>query len=95
MSLNLNISQMAQVWAELDGMRVSAGEQKVDAQLYIKIGNIEATNKTIRAHVHFITGGSSTSRIYELPADLGGRNFIAQAYEYLKTLPEFAGATDM
>ena len=26
--------------------------------------------------------------------DLNGKNFIAQAYNYLKTLPEFAGATD-
>ncbi len=25
---------------------------------------------------------------------LDGKNFIAQAYDHLKTLPEFAGATD-
>lgn len=26
--------------------------------------------------------------------DINGKNFIAQAYDHLKTLPEFAGATD-
>jgi hypothetical protein len=31
---------------------------------------------------------------YSFAPKLDGRNFIAQAYEHLKTLPEFAGATD-
>lgn len=31
---------------------------------------------------------------YSFKPDLDGKNFIAQAYEYLKTLPEFAGAQD-
>jgi hypothetical protein len=32
--------------------------------------------------------------MYSFAPDLNGKNFIAQAYEHLKTLPEFAGATD-
>lgn len=32
--------------------------------------------------------------IFYAPYDLTGDNPIAQAYEYLKSLPEFAGATD-
>jgi len=31
---------------------------------------------------------------YSFEPSLSGKNFIAQAYDYLKTLPEFAGATD-
>jgi len=31
---------------------------------------------------------------YSSPYDINGNNPIAQAYMYLKTLPEFAGATD-
>jgi hypothetical protein len=31
---------------------------------------------------------------FSFTPDLNGSNFIKQAYEYLKTLPEFAGATD-
>jgi hypothetical protein len=35
-----------------------------------------------------------TSKHYWFVPVLDGKNFIEQAYEYLKTLPEFAGATD-
>jgi hypothetical protein len=35
-----------------------------------------------------------TNKRYSFAPDLAGKNFIAQAYEHLKTLPEFAGATD-
>jgi hypothetical protein len=35
-----------------------------------------------------------SNKRYSFAPKLDGRNFIAQAYEYLKTLPEFAGATD-
>ena len=31
---------------------------------------------------------------YSFTPKLDGRNFIAQAYEHLKTLPEFTGAAD-
>lgn len=31
---------------------------------------------------------------YEAPYDLSGANPVEQAYEYLKTLPEFEGYTD-
>jgi hypothetical protein len=31
---------------------------------------------------------------YSFAPDLAGKNFIAQAYDHLKTLPEFAGAID-
>lgn len=31
---------------------------------------------------------------YSFKPDLDGKNFIAQSYEHLKSLPEFAGAQD-
>jgi hypothetical protein len=31
---------------------------------------------------------------YKFAPNLDGANFIKQAYEHLKTLPEFSGATD-
>ncbi len=39
-------------------------------------------------HAHF------SDQMYECAYDIDGANPIAQAYEYLKTLEEFAGATD-
>ena len=35
-----------------------------------------------------------TNKVYAFTPDLNGSNFIAQAYQYIKTLPEFAGAID-
>jgi hypothetical protein len=35
-----------------------------------------------------------TNNFYSCEYDLAGSNPIAQAYAYLKTLPEFAGAVD-
>jgi hypothetical protein len=35
-----------------------------------------------------------SNKRYSFAPNLTGKNFIAQAYDYLKTLPEFAGATD-
>jgi hypothetical protein len=37
---------------------------------------------------------SFSDAAYEAAYDLQGQNPIAQAYAHLKTLPEFAGATD-
>jgi hypothetical protein len=34
------------------------------------------------------------SEQYSFVPEMKNSNFIAQAYEHLKTLPEFAGATD-
>jgi hypothetical protein len=33
-------------------------------------------------------------KTYRFAPSLDGKNFITQAYEHLKTLPEFAGATN-
>ena len=35
-----------------------------------------------------------TNKRYSFAPNLEGKNFIAQAYDHLKTLPEFAGAID-
>jgi hypothetical protein len=64
---------------------------------YIRVIFVESTKKTSR-----VTFGMFKSDVGDLlhkreimfDHDLNGANFIAQAYEHLKTLPEFAGATD-
>lgn len=35
-----------------------------------------------------------SNKRYSFAPNLEGKNFIAQAYDHLKTLPEFSGATD-
>lgn len=42
-----------------------------------------------------LEGGAIDRRSYSFTPSMEGGNFIQQAYEHLKTLPEFAGAEDV
>jgi hypothetical protein len=64
---------------------------------YFKVSTMHASKEKVLAQLLIFTaangieiGGDS----FEFVPDMDGGNFIAQAYTYLKTLPDFAGATD-
>lgn len=81
-----------------DGFFIQYGEESVTTDpLYIKVVNVAGTKETLSASVSFTNNQSGdvvAYKQYEFPLDLEGSNPIRQAYEYLKTLPEFADATD-
>lgn len=64
---------------------------------YVRVDGVDADKHqammrvSIRASQH---GRALESRTYWFTPDMNGPNFIRQAYLHLKTLPEFAGATD-
>jgi len=64
---------------------------------YIKVESINGNKNRITAKVVWRkqkdTDALATENFAFAPV-IDGKNFIAQAYEHLKTLPEFAGATD-
>lgn len=65
---------------------------------YFKITDIKGGKKAITVSVKGYENSEASVSFYEnsfvfQPA-LEGSNFIAQAYEHLKTLPEFADAVD-
>lgn len=65
--------------------------------LYIKVESISGNKQDLTAVVSFANNESQETvacKKYVFPLDLNGLNPIKQAYEHLKTLPEFAGATD-
>ena len=65
---------------------------------YFKVRDVTASKTSASMIVDVFTsqGGTGLDAIkYEFVVSLDGNNFIAQAYEHLKTLPEFAGATDV
>lgn len=73
------------------------GEDSVFANAYLRIDRIEATKHLASAQLGFYKEGgqeflSSTTLSFALSLD--GGNFIQQAYEHLKSLPEFADAVD-
>lgn len=70
----------------------------LNVNCYIKVNSISGGKDGLLAQVLFTKDSSSgefvKSSEHAFTPNLDGQNFIAQAYNYLKTLPEFAGATD-
>lgn len=65
--------------------------------LYVKVESVSGSKEKVQAFVSF-TDESKNQKLFEkqftFTPSIGAGNFIAQAYTHLKTLPEFAGATD-
>lgn len=94
MAIKLKVSQNAQAWAEVNGVRVSIGDHPVNVELYVKVNLVEATKENGVAHLLVLAGSAAQMQRQDFKISLDGKNFIAQAYDHLKTLPEFAGAED-
>jgi hypothetical protein len=73
------------------------GDDVVFNDAYIKVENLMGNKSYIRMDVSIqkkVDEQIVDRKNFVFVPDLSGKNFIAQGYDYLKTLPEFAGATD-
>jgi hypothetical protein len=64
---------------------------------YLKVSGFSGNKSTLQAVVTVQAALGKPiidSNQISIPYVLDGKNPIAQAYEYLKTLPDFAGAVD-
>jgi len=64
---------------------------------YIKVDSIVGNKSQLIATISYYKqkdGEKIKQQMLQFAPDLSGNNFIAQAYSYAKTLPEFAGAVD-
>lgn len=80
------------------GVVVLGDRSEALANAYIKVEAVNASKDTASASVSI--SGSTGSKIvkkYTFTPSVapGSENFIKQAYEHIKTLPEFAGAADV
>ena len=75
---------------------IENGVQRVSFSAYVKVVSINGDKNQISASVHFAGDTAQFMKHYKVPVsiDNSAPNFIKQVYEHLKTLPEFAGATD-
>lgn len=73
---------------------IQSGIASLQFNAYVKVENVQCTKSTATALVSFSGQSGNMKKCYDFTPDLSGKNFIAQAYDYLKTLPEFAGAID-
>jgi hypothetical protein len=78
-------------------LKSNFGDDVTFKDAYIKVETLIGDKTQIRVDVavHKKQNEQVVDRKnYFFTPDLDGNNFIAQAYEHLKTLPEFDGATD-
>ena len=75
---------------------IDNGTQKISFSAYVKVISISGNKNEIIANVNFKGDTQQFNKQYKVPVsvDANASNFIAQVYEYLKTLPEFDGAED-
>lgn len=81
-----------------ESLSIDKGEVTAKTEpLYVRVESVNATKKVVRCRVMFYEkeGGDVVAvKPYAFAPNMDGRNFIAQSYEHLKTLPEFSGAAD-
>lgn len=96
MALKKSFIEQASVVTVVQGWgNVAATEKTVIIDdCYIKVESVAGTKSQLRANVSFDSNGSKKTQFYTFAPDLSGKNFIAQTYEHLKTLPEFSDAID-
>lgn len=66
-------------------------------EFYIRVDKVYAAKDTALASVSFCdpeTKNNLFGASYEFAVLLDGQNFIRQAYQHIKTLPEFSGSQD-
>jgi len=75
---------------------IESGTQQLSFFAYIKVTSIHGDKNQVSAIVNFSGDTAQFTKQYQVPVSVeaGSANFIEQVYIYLKTLPEFAGATD-
>ena len=64
---------------------------------YVKVIQVSGAKENMEFSAAYKIDANNNPLVYKnfnFVPDLQGSNFIAQAYNYLKTLPEFDGAVD-
>ena len=96
MALRKIIETEGKVLIQTDIGLVENGIQRVSFSAYIKVINVNGNKDEVVASVNFKSDTQQFTKYYQVPVSVepNAHNFIAQVYEYLKNLPEFANAID-
>jgi hypothetical protein len=94
MALRQTITKTCPSIALFDGVKVESNSISVSDVFYIKVEAVTGTKEKASCSVSFTGEKIKLQKMFEFIPSMGAVNFIAQAYGHLKTLPEFAGATD-
>lgn len=96
MALRKNIEAEGLALVQTKFGNIENGTQRVQFSAYIKVVSISGDKSKVYATVNFSGAIQQFVRQYDVPVSVenGAKNFVAQVYDYLKTLPEFADAVD-
>jgi hypothetical protein len=94
MALKQTINKTCAANADFNGISVEVGSMPVQDTFVIRVKQLSATKEKVVAKVFFDGEKIKYEKIFNFAPNLEGKNFIAQTYEYLKTLPEFEGSVD-
>jgi len=77
--------------------KIETGTQQVSFSAYCKVICVSGSKEMLTATVNFSNDDNQYSKDYSFTPSVADNsdNFIKQAYAHLKTLDEFAGATDV
>jgi len=78
-------------------LKTNFGDDVTFIDSYIKIEKLAGSKEQLGINVSFYKKQNEQivgNKNYLFAPSLDGKNFISQAYDHLKTLPEFAGAID-
>lgn len=71
------------------------GLDNVFVDAYIKVESVNGTKEKVTAYVSYKKNDAMLQQKgFAFAPDMDGPNFIKQAYEFMKTLPEFETAID-
>ena len=94
MALTKTIALTNDVSVSVGGVSIQT-TASASAAAYIKVERVDSNKSSAIAYVSYSGDTVSGNETFEFEPNLElHKNFIAQAYEHLKTLPEFAGAQD-
>lgn len=96
MALRQQVKLIGQSFIETANGKINKGNEEFDVIFYIKVASISGNKDELLATVQFADDKLQMQKHYKFTASVAenAKNFIAQSYEHLKTLPEFAGAID-
>ena len=75
---------------------IETGDSQVSVSAYIKVLSVNGNKENATAIVRFTSDKITYDRTFDIPVSVAddAANYIKQAYQHLKSLPEFATAED-
>jgi hypothetical protein len=97
MALSKKITLSGNLFLHTDNARYPLGTGSHEMDAYIRVVSVSASKPMAEVMVEITENGTGYQNSYNFQPDLsdGAANHIKQAYEYLKTLPEFADAINV